>query len=364
MDAPRHRIGYIDGLRAIAVLAVVASHAYPGVAFGDNSGVGMFGITFGVNLFFVISGFCLAYPTLRKLHDNGAADFDVSRYAAHRFVRILPPYYIAIAVLYTVSFFTPSVSHVSFIDVVRQALFLDRDTHLLTPPFWTLPIEFRWYFLFPAGLYLWVRYPKALVAIIIALVAIVPGTFVLSMDILCLPAFLAGIIAAGLHFKPNRQFTRYALPVSVVLLVALSLRLGEPPALMPAWQAAVFLLVVAAGSSAWLHRLLSMKWLTTIGLASYSIYLVHAPVVAFSHSRGWNPVVAGLLGVSAGFIFFLFAERPFLKGPLRSNLIGQFETFLPRWFASLGLERSFHLGKRSPIGEPHRTSHVGQPVGQ
>jgi peptidoglycan/LPS O-acetylase OafA/YrhL len=133
---------------------------------------------------------------------------------------------------------------------------------------------------------------------------------------------------------------------------------------MPAWQAAVFLLVVAAGSSAWLHRLLSMKWLTTIGLASYSIYLVHAPVVAFSHSRGWNPVVAGLLGVAAGFIFFLFAERPFLKGPLRSNLIGQFETFLPRWFASLGLERSFHLGKRSPIGEPHRTSHVGQPVGQ
>jgi peptidoglycan/LPS O-acetylase OafA/YrhL len=342
MDAPRHRIAYIDGLRAIAVLAVVASHAYPTIKVGVHAGTDMFGIIFGVNLFFVLSGFCLAYPTLRKLHDLGIADFDIARYAAHRLVRILPPYYSAIALFYAASFFVPWINHVSFVDVVRQALFLERDTKLLAQPFWTLPIEFRWYFLFPVGLFLWVRYPKALVLIIVAVAAIFPLTSALSKDSECLPAFLAGIIAAGIHFNAHR-LTRYALPACVILLVVQSLRPWDPATLMPVWQAAVFLLVIAAGSHGWLHRALSMKWLTTIGLASYSIYLIHGPVMVFALSRGWNPVVAGLLGIAAGFAFFFVAERPFLKGSLRSNLIAQFEAFLPRWFAAIGIT-SLHFG--------------------
>jgi peptidoglycan/LPS O-acetylase OafA/YrhL len=284
----------------------------------------------------VISGFCLAYPTLRKLHDNGKAGFDTPRYAAHRLVRIVPPYYAAIALLYAASFFVPWVNHVSFIDVVRQALFLERDTKLLAVPFWTLPIEFRWYFLFPVGLYLWVRYPKALVLLIVALAVILPATFALSKDVECLPAFLSGIIAAAIHFKPN-PLTRYAFPVSIILLAVMSWRPWNPAALMPVWQLAVFLLVIAAGPYGWLREALSMKWLTTIGLASYSIYLIHGPIMVFALSKGWNPVIAGLLGIAAGFAFFFVAERPFLKGPLRSNLIAQFETFLPRWFGKLGI---------------------------
>jgi peptidoglycan/LPS O-acetylase OafA/YrhL len=106
---------------------------------------------------------------------------------------------------------------------------------------------------------------------------------------------------------------------------------------MPVWQLAVFLLVIAAGPYGWLREALSMKWLTTIGLASYSIYLIHGPIMVFALSKGWNPVIAGLLGIAAGFAFFFVAERPFLKGPLRSNLIAQFETFLPRWFGKLGI---------------------------
>ena len=142
MDTPRHRIAYIDGLRAIAVLSVVASHAYPIIRHRAQSDMDVLGITFGVNLFFVISGFCLAYPALRKLHDLGSADFDLARYAAHRFVRIVPPYYIAIALLYAASFFVPWVNHVSLYDVVRQALFLDRDTNLLTRRFGRCRLSF------------------------------------------------------------------------------------------------------------------------------------------------------------------------------------------------------------------------------
>src|SRR5581483_4819865 len=51
----------------------------------------------GVDLFFVLSGFCLSYPTLAKLRTEGTASFEIARYAAHRLVRIVPPYWLAIA---------------------------------------------------------------------------------------------------------------------------------------------------------------------------------------------------------------------------------------------------------------------------
>jgi peptidoglycan/LPS O-acetylase OafA/YrhL len=45
----------------------------------------------------VISGFCLSHPFLARLHASGTASFDVARFAARRIVRIIPPYYAAIA---------------------------------------------------------------------------------------------------------------------------------------------------------------------------------------------------------------------------------------------------------------------------
>lgn len=70
----RSRVGYVDGLRAIAVLGVVASHSWPWFHYGQR----------GVDLFFVLSGFSLSYPTLLQLHSEGLANFDVAAFAARR----------------------------------------------------------------------------------------------------------------------------------------------------------------------------------------------------------------------------------------------------------------------------------------
>src|SRR6516164_4323804 len=90
------RIAYIDGLRALAVLLVVAHHIgeqyFPAVA--------AFGLgRHGVDLFFVLSGFCLSYPTLERLARDGSATFDVAEFAKRRLIRIIPPYWAAIAAL-------------------------------------------------------------------------------------------------------------------------------------------------------------------------------------------------------------------------------------------------------------------------
>src|SRR6201999_2547770 len=52
----------------------------------------------GVGLVFYFSGFCLAYPTLVRVRRDGIGAFDVARFAAHRIVRILPPYWLSFLV--------------------------------------------------------------------------------------------------------------------------------------------------------------------------------------------------------------------------------------------------------------------------
>jgi peptidoglycan/LPS O-acetylase OafA/YrhL len=82
----------------------------------------------GVELFFVLSGFCLAYPTLAKLR-AGKGSFDVARYAAHRIVRIAPPYYIAMGVFAVLSLaFGYHLERLTSINLLRQIGFIDNGT--------------------------------------------------------------------------------------------------------------------------------------------------------------------------------------------------------------------------------------------
>ncbi len=91
-DGIPNRIGYIDGLRAVAVLSVVAFHA---AIYGHVEQTRLLArIVFqghrGVELFFVISGFCLSYPTLLALSKGARPTFDIVKFGAKRIVRILP----------------------------------------------------------------------------------------------------------------------------------------------------------------------------------------------------------------------------------------------------------------------------------
>ncbi len=74
----------------------------------------------GVDLFFVLSGFCLSYPVLQSLRAEHAARFNITRYFAKRIVRIVPPYYAAIALLVLVPAMHPPVGAG---DVFKQTVF-------------------------------------------------------------------------------------------------------------------------------------------------------------------------------------------------------------------------------------------------
>lgn len=348
------RIAHIDGLRGIAVLSVLIFHVW----FQSPSLQGNHWLNLilgcgrhGVDLFFVLSGFCLSYPTLTALHSKGCASFDLVKYGARRLVRILPPYWAAMLACggaLIVGRIAPGY-HVTFGDALRQALFLDKGATLINPSFWTLAIEFRWYFLMPLALLLWVRAPRVFGLVLLA-IPVLWSTLASSKDLLFLPGFLLGIVAADLALR-RRPVARYA-PIGALVLVPLAV-LMDPQAgeggFNPPWMLAAFFLVVSAGHLPSLRAVCSMRWLTVVGVASYSIYLVHQPALMLVERWGTFAMLA--IPLATGFAFWRVAERPFVEGRLRERLVALTEEWLALQTHRLGLRaRAIPLSR--PVPEP------------
>jgi peptidoglycan/LPS O-acetylase OafA/YrhL len=375
-----HRIEYVDGLRAVAVLAVVLHHVSRNVGVSPDAARFLNEGAHGVDLFFVLSGFCLAFPTLAKLRRTGAATFDVADFGAKRLVRILPPFYLAtfaIVALYALPRLLrhqPLPAHMPTAwDLAASLLFIDGGVNLVNGAFWTLMVEFRWYFAFPLLLALWVRSPRAFGAVALASFVLYNYTRAHALDLGTLPGFMLGIVAADLQLggSATRSWAahakRWALPLAAVC-AALGVAV-ESTAKIPGfdgndvvfayqptilgWQLAVFFLVVAAGALAPLRRALGVKALVATGVASYGIYLVHEPAIEFAVSRlhGVLAFPAGIAaGVGVGFAFWALADRPFMTEPLRRPLVAAISPLLARAGELLRLGRRMTL-REAPVEE-------------
>jgi peptidoglycan/LPS O-acetylase OafA/YrhL len=388
------RIDYVDGLRAVAILLVLmlhggATHLHPapGPPF-DIVDIG----THGVDLFFVISGFVLSYPTLAKLNSAGAATFDVAGFFARRIVRIVPPYWaalgvIAISATVLMHLHLPLPSGVNAprgaTDIIRQMFFIQqaaRNGHRpawLVDLFWSLQVEFAWYLSFPLVLWLWVRariwfWITAALPNIVAFV-IVPGpgnllhSAVLPLMLMWLP-FMLGVVAADSHIR-RLPWQRWAWPFFFAFgIVAFFYAPRLPPGSGPVgwwghdlvlWHLAAFFLVVWAGHAALLQRALSWRPLEITGLASYSIYLMHAPLV---HSRvfehygiaGWPAFFASIaIGMAAGFGFWALVERHFVNTDLRDGLVARLQPAVSAVLRSIRAPRTSQFGNVVPESVPH-----------
>jgi peptidoglycan/LPS O-acetylase OafA/YrhL len=332
------RMAYVDGLRAVAVLSVVAFHAahwdpnlhggFVQYAFSEGS--------HGVDLFFVLSGFCLSYPVLRALHRQKTAIFDLAGYFARRTVRIVPPYYLAIAVIVALLLvlgrigwqmpYELSLERVGWLDFAKQILFADREPQFLNPSFWTLAVEWRWYFLFPIVLWLWTRSRRAFFFVIVCCFIGAATTRAGGFDLPLLPAFMLGIAAAQYEIDERR----FGLITLLLAVLATAVGIALEPLygpeyfvqLQPAGLLAAFFFVLACGSMPALRAVLGFRPLAWVGVASYSISLVHEPVIgALENNAGVSPLVAALGGIAAGFAFWALLERPFMTNPLKARLV-------------------------------------------
>jgi len=289
----------------------------------------------GVDLFFVISGFCLTFPFLHSLRAEGEGRLDLVEYMTHRIVRIVPPYYAAMAIFSGLIIVLTSLGMTlpfgamswptNALDSARQLLFWDGSGGFVNGSFWTLAVEWRWYFVMPLLLFVWTRNQRAFWAIAFVAFILYHATLFHIIDVATLPAFMLGIVAAQIAVEGGGKWTRYALlgAVGCIAAAIVTSRLTGDAAVYQDqlfWQLASFCFVVASNTGV-LRTALSWAPLAFVGVASYSIYLVHEPIIALVEQRtSVGPVIAGLIALLAGVAFWAIFERPVVSGAARDAL--------------------------------------------
>ncbi len=340
----------VDGVRAIACLMVVSHHCYihAGKYEWPVIHIGGFEFVFthllslgyiGVEFFFVLSGFCLAYPIFNSPPEKIVFG---RKYALRRFIRIYPPYAVAFVLLAVLSGDSMPFRH-----WVLGLLLLGT---MVNASFWTLCLEARWYFVFPFLIRMMKRFGYWKLFGVVAVLGffykylIVSGINPLPPIIwlkvgplpIFLPLFLAGIGIAYIYTNlgPNwvRYIKSYGLMLAILsLLIVLAVTPKLPPAdfftysrVLPAgFLASAFLLLVLYNG--FFARLVGCLFLRWVGVISYSVYLVHEPIVRYAYSvtrlmEISTPiqffVFQGLvlpLCVVLGWVFFRLVELPFLN---------------------------------------------------
>jgi peptidoglycan/LPS O-acetylase OafA/YrhL len=310
----------IDGLRALAVLAVVLDH------FLETSGAtGKAAQTLeslgsrGVDLFFVLSGFCLSYPVLERVALGESAYVPIVPFLRRRFARIAPPYYaslIIFGILSLTPFGLPSAAapHPSALAQLRDLgcdfVFLTSFAPMHNPSYWTLGIEMRWYVVFPVLLAIFVRMRLAFAAIAVGSYALYYAGFGFP-DNGTLPSFMAGFVAANIAIRRVR-WAAYVWPVAlayIAVLVSMVKMAPNPDHGEVWWHVAFLALVIAVTGNRRLSAAFSWPPVVFIGVASYSIYLMHQPLLNSLIEAHVPPLVALVLALALALWFWWGVER-------------------------------------------------------
>ncbi len=307
------RIREIDGLRAIAALAVVAHHYFSWIKYSGSQYCWL-----GVDLFFVISGFLITSILL----DLKTTPSYFRTFYARRAFRIFPPYFfvlgiylICAAVLHRVGTIGLWLKYAFY---YAGLLFSNNTQYGLSLSvffglnvLWSLSVEELFYIVWaPAVRFLrHRRFGFLLVGII--LVAPVLRlllhshsplevfTFYCRMDGLAFGAVVAAMVRAIRHESPQLLLWSRALDrmcvITGVLFVAFFVAVGADYTKLRVtvlgitiadlfFASLVYFIVRHSGESHLLLRVLRLKPLGSIGMISYSLYLVHYPLLIVSQN--------------------------------------------------------------------------------
>jgi peptidoglycan/LPS O-acetylase OafA/YrhL len=374
------RLIFIDGLRALAMLMVLICHYwYVGHQWHLHIGIphhyknaallAEFGFV-GVDLFLVLSGFCLYWPFVSRGETPGPT---LAQFLKRRCLRILPPYYVALVSLAILGAVWPVAlnPHTEYGPLLKSVIWHALMVHNLrveyvqqiNGAFWSLALEFQLYLLFPVIVEAFRRFnPRVIV--LISLISctlfrsfLLRGNYATDGDFLyVLPSslfgrnfeFVLGMFAALLvsewqtKGKSPLRVGDYGVALAVLLTAFIrrphgSNWIDEISSVSAPLYTAVCglafagLLVAASRPGTWLNRALSARWMVFLGTISYSVYLIHLPVLAILHQAVARYhfsdhaeivflicLVTPIL-IAAGYLFHVLFERPFMPGHPRTE---------------------------------------------
>ncbi len=319
---PLRYMRQLDGLRALAVSMVFVHHFV--------SGRFQLG-TFGVLLFFVISGFLITgiLFELKELVSEGT--FSIGKalkyFYARRFLRIFPLYYLAIAGLCLLNL--PTVRHQILWYLLYGTNMRSALDHVYPPAtghFWSLAVEEQFYVIWPMIILLTPRRHlrtlmwslifasssfRAVGKIVFHLSPIATN----SLTIGCLDYFSIGALLA-LKNPKDKAFLRRAglICIPIVVLETALLFVGRATKLSwasfelcCALSAALVVSYAADGMDNAFGRFLSWRPLLYLGMISYGLYVYHLPI----YELAWKqPILSTLLTIGVASISWYFYEKP------------------------------------------------------
>jgi peptidoglycan/LPS O-acetylase OafA/YrhL len=321
--ATKDRVVWLDGLRGAAAMFVVLHHAWLAAwpAYPHDTGPWWLGwLLYGhvaVAVFIVVSGFSLALAPVR---DNGKLRGGVPSFIRRRAWRILPAYWAALifSTLVTAYLLRPDLgaTEVSKAVVVHGLLLQDViGSEAPNGALWSIAIEWQIYFVFP--LILWLAAKRSLEVAVGCTVAVVLVAHVAAglggpfgkIDGL-MPQFLAlfalGVLAVKLGHRGGNPILRRRLG-AVALGACLAVAAGAiiqgsewmvdnffSVDLVFGLGVACALYVLFTGGAGPARRLLASSTGLRLGLFSYSIYLLHSPILGTLHRY-----LVGPMGISA-----------------------------------------------------------------
>lgn len=309
----------IDGLRALAVISVVCYHISPKVLPGGF---------FGVDIFFVISGYLISLIIFRELERG---EFRFGEFYARRVRRIFPALILVLLTCLIFGFFflfpgeyyhlsKQSLAAMAFllnIALIYEAGYFDVASY--TKPLlhlWSLSVEEQFYLLWPLMLVL-AKHLRLRISFLLAIAAACSFLFAgylgaKNIDLLYFHPFsrfwelLMGAILGYVQnnssvseFKTNRGRTRDLLSIVGIgcVLSAFFLLDGKTrhPGISTLLPILGVMTVVLSGQGAIGNRFLALKPLVWVGLISYPLYLWHWPILSYMHVLAHDEPPAWLL---------------------------------------------------------------------
>lgn len=348
VNESKHRyLPTLDGWRAIAISLVILSHALTGESARNGSGrlINLLTFrlgTFGVMLFFAISGYLICTRLLVEEEIYGS--ISLRSFYIRRIFRILPAAYAYLAIVALLT--AAGILDVHKTDLSRAALFYSNYVEVhswFVGHFWSLAMEEHFYVLWPPILVLvgrkralWACLTLIAVSLLLRYLAIqdlpegsdLPGYTHLRLDAFMFPCILAILLR---NAEIARRFTKAMKPlawISVIGVLAAGIAFGV---VIPEWrdpqralQSAAFPVLIATTvlrPGDWFARLLQWRPIKYLGRISYSVYLWQQlifglpPVLGF-HYQTWPQRVLQTVIEVALILMLATASRRWIEEPM------------------------------------------------
>lgn len=336
----------IDGLRAFAIVPVVLFHA--GIPFFNGGFI-------GVDIFFVISGYLISTIIIKEKNNE---NFKLTSFYIRRIRRIIPALFLVLIFSIPLSFLLlmPNdlkdfgQSLISTLFFSSNILFLFEQNYFaseadLKPLLhtWSLSVEEQYYLIFPIFLILFWKFGLKVILIVLSLIFIFSLIYseiyfyseTQNFYLLHTRAWeiLLGVFAAFIIYGkdfPKSLFLNNFLSILGISLIIVSIILFDKDTRTPSIYTLIpnlgaFLIILAAKNGTFVQRILSYKFLVSIGLISYSLYLWHHPLLAFSKYRFDDSLnffyvfIIIALSIGMAYLSWKYLERPFRNPNMINN---------------------------------------------